>query len=68
MAKNGMPDDRPLPCGAAVADHSGAIALMAGVLAALYAREKTGKGQKVDALYLRNRDRTAVNGNELYRD
>jgi CoA:oxalate CoA-transferase len=49
MAKNGMPDDRPLPCGALVADHSGALTLMAGILAALYAREKTGKGQKVDA-------------------
>jgi CoA:oxalate CoA-transferase len=49
MAKNGMPDDRPLPCGALVADHSGAIMLMAGILSALYAREKTGKGQKVDA-------------------
>jgi len=49
MAKNGMPADRPLPCGAAVADHSGAITLMASILAALYAREKTGRGQKVDA-------------------
>jgi len=49
MAKNGMPDERPLPCGTLVADHSGALTLMAGILAALYAREKTGKGQKVDA-------------------
>ncbi len=49
MAKNGMPDDRPLPCGSLVADHSGAFMLMAGILAALYAREKTGTGQKVDA-------------------
>jgi crotonobetainyl-CoA:carnitine CoA-transferase CaiB-like acyl-CoA transferase len=49
MAKNGMPHDRPLPCGTLVADHSGAFMLMAGILAALYAREKTGKGQKVDA-------------------
>ncbi len=49
MAKNGMPDDRPLPCGSLIADHSGAFILMSGILAALYAREKTGKGQKVDA-------------------
>jgi len=49
MAKNGMPEERPLPCGAAVADCSGALSLMAGILAALYAREKTGKGQQVDA-------------------
>ncbi len=49
MAKNGMPADRPLPCGALVADHSGAFMLLSGILAALYAREKTGTGQKVDA-------------------
>ncbi len=49
MAKNGMPQDRPLPCGTLVADHSGALTLMAGVLAALYAREQTGRGQKIDA-------------------
>lgn len=49
MAKNGMPHDRPLPCGTLVADHSGAFMLLAGIVAALYAREKTGKGQKVDA-------------------
>lgn len=49
MAKNGMLDDRPLPCGSLIADHSGAFMLMSGILAALYAREKTGKGQKVDA-------------------
>jgi len=49
MAKNGMPEERPLPCGAAVADCSGALSLMAGILAALYAREKTGRGQQVDA-------------------
>ena len=49
MAKNGMPEERPLPCGTLVADHSGAFMLLSGILAALYAREKTGKGQKVDA-------------------
>ena len=49
MSKNGLDSDPPLPCGALVADHSGALMLMAGVLAALYARERTGKGQRVDA-------------------
>ena len=49
MTKNGLGDDPPLPCGALVADHSAALSLMSGVLAALYAREKTGVGQKVDA-------------------
>ncbi len=49
MAKNGMPGTHPVPCGALVADHSGAITLLSGILAALYARERTGRGQKVDA-------------------
>ncbi|MEE9280425.1 MAG: CoA transferase [Myxococcota bacterium] len=49
MAKNGMPGAHPVPCGALVADHSGALSLVSGILAALYAREKTGRGQRVDA-------------------
>ncbi|MGH7820444.1 MAG: CaiB/BaiF CoA transferase family protein, partial [Candidatus Binatia bacterium] len=49
MAKTGLPSDPPLPCGALVADHSGALTLMAAVLAALYARSRTGRGQRVDA-------------------
>ncbi|MGH7859885.1 MAG: CaiB/BaiF CoA transferase family protein, partial [Candidatus Binatia bacterium] len=49
MGKTGLSSDPPLPCGALVADHSGALTLMAGVLAALYARERTGRGQRVDA-------------------
>jgi crotonobetainyl-CoA:carnitine CoA-transferase CaiB-like acyl-CoA transferase len=32
-----------------VADHSGALTLALGVVAALYARERTGRGQTVDA-------------------
>jgi crotonobetainyl-CoA:carnitine CoA-transferase CaiB-like acyl-CoA transferase len=48
MAKTGMPDDPPLPAGIMAADHSGAISLAAGVFAAMLARERTGKGQKVD--------------------
>ncbi|HVA67914.1 MAG TPA: CoA transferase [Candidatus Binataceae bacterium] len=49
MAKTGMPGDPPLAAGIAVADHSGALSLAAGVLGALFARERTGKGQRVDA-------------------
>jgi CoA:oxalate CoA-transferase len=49
MAKTGMPEDPPLAAGIAVADHSGALSLAAGVLGALFARERTGKGQRVDA-------------------
>ncbi len=49
MAKTGMPSDPPLAAGMFVADHSGALSLASGILAALFARERTGKGQKVDA-------------------
>jgi crotonobetainyl-CoA:carnitine CoA-transferase CaiB-like acyl-CoA transferase len=48
MAKNGT-GDHPLPCGALVADHSAAITLANGILAALFARERSGRGQRVDA-------------------
>jgi crotonobetainyl-CoA:carnitine CoA-transferase CaiB-like acyl-CoA transferase len=49
MSKNGMPADNPLPAGALVADQSGAFTMAGGVLAALFARERTGRGQRVDA-------------------
>jgi len=49
MAKNGLPSDPPLPAGILVADHSGAFSLASGILAALFARERTGLAQKVDA-------------------
>ena len=45
MAKTGMPDDPPLAAGMFVADHSGALSLASGVLAALFARERTGNEQ-----------------------
>jgi len=49
MAKNGMPADNPLPAGALIADQAGAFTMAGGVLAALFARERTGQGQRVDA-------------------
>ena len=49
MAKTGLPENPPLACGAAVADTNAALALAASVLAALYVRERTGKGQLVGA-------------------
>jgi crotonobetainyl-CoA:carnitine CoA-transferase CaiB-like acyl-CoA transferase len=49
MSKTGMANDPPLAAGAAIADQAGALTLGAGVLAALYARERTGEGQRVDA-------------------
>lgn len=48
MAKTGMPSDPPLAAGVLVADHSGALSLASGILAALFARERTGQSQKVD--------------------
>ena len=52
--------DAPLPTGAAVADHIGAVTLALGIVSALYARERTGPssrlrtgvGQQVEASLL----------------
>ena len=49
MAKNGRPTDPPMPAPIFIADHSGALSLASGILAALVARERTGKSQRVDA-------------------
>jgi CoA:oxalate CoA-transferase len=49
MAKTGMPSDLPLPAGMLVGDHCGALSLAGGIMAALFARERTGRGQRVDA-------------------
>jgi crotonobetainyl-CoA:carnitine CoA-transferase CaiB-like acyl-CoA transferase len=49
MAKTGPEDGAPQPAGALIADHSGALTLALGVVAALYARERGGRGQTVDA-------------------
>ncbi len=48
MAQTGMPHDPPIPAGIMAADHAGALSLAAGIFAGLLARERTGKGQKVD--------------------
>jgi crotonobetainyl-CoA:carnitine CoA-transferase CaiB-like acyl-CoA transferase len=42
----------PSPVGAFIADHSASQNLATGVLAALYARERTGRGQRVDVSLL----------------
>ncbi|MGH9273993.1 MAG: CaiB/BaiF CoA transferase family protein [Acidimicrobiales bacterium] len=42
----------PSPVGATIADHVGSQNLLAGVLAALYARERTGRGQRIDTSLL----------------
>ncbi|MGH7803564.1 MAG: CaiB/BaiF CoA transferase family protein, partial [Candidatus Binatia bacterium] len=48
MAKTGRDSDPPLPAGILVGDHASAITLVGGILAALFARERTGRGQRVD--------------------
>ena len=47
-AISGPADGPPMPPGAAIADHTGAMQLALGVMTALYARERTGRGQEVD--------------------
>jgi crotonobetainyl-CoA:carnitine CoA-transferase CaiB-like acyl-CoA transferase len=47
-AISGSPDGPPMPPGAAVADHTGAMQLGLGIMTALYARERTGRGQEVN--------------------
>jgi crotonobetainyl-CoA:carnitine CoA-transferase CaiB-like acyl-CoA transferase len=42
----------PTPIGATIADHISAQNLLAGVLAALYARERTGRGQLIETSLL----------------
>ncbi|HLZ70049.1 MAG TPA: CoA transferase [Dehalococcoidia bacterium] len=48
----GEDGDFPSPVGAVVADHCGSQNLVAGILAALLARERTGRGQRVDVSLL----------------
>lgn len=52
LSVTGEPDGYPLPAGAAVADYVGALNLATAVISALYARERTGKGQKIDTSLL----------------
>src|SRR5438093_392925 len=52
MYSAGEPDDEPLAIAGGVADQMGAVMLAYGVLAALIARERTARGQEVDASHL----------------
>jgi crotonobetainyl-CoA:carnitine CoA-transferase CaiB-like acyl-CoA transferase len=52
MLSCGEPDEPPLAVAGGIADQMGAVMLAYGVLAALLAREKTGRGQTVDASHL----------------
>ena len=48
MSITGNKGDPPLRCGATVANSSGGTNLALGIVAALYRREKTGKGMRVE--------------------
>jgi crotonobetainyl-CoA:carnitine CoA-transferase CaiB-like acyl-CoA transferase len=52
ISTTGMNGGEPTPVGATVADHIASQNLVAGVLAALLARERTGRGQRIDTSLL----------------
>ena len=52
MYSAGEPDDDPLAIAGGIADQMGAIMLAYGIVVALLARERTGRGQAVDASHL----------------
>jgi crotonobetainyl-CoA:carnitine CoA-transferase CaiB-like acyl-CoA transferase len=52
MYSCGEPDDEPLAIAGGIADQMGAIMLAYGVVTALLARERTGRGQEIDASHL----------------
>ncbi len=52
VSVTGEPDGYPLPAGAAIADYVGAVNLAMAVISALFYRERTGRGQKIDTSLL----------------
>ncbi len=48
MGVTGFPDGPPTRCGAWVGDMIPAMYALSGILAALYSREKTGEGERID--------------------
>ena len=52
MSVTGMPGGPPLKAGTSVGDITGGLFLLAGVASALFQREKTGRGMKVDVTML----------------
>ncbi len=52
MANAGLDAAEPIPVGPTIADQTGAFLLTSGILLALFHRQRTGRGQKVDASLL----------------
>ncbi|MFN0093992.1 MAG: CaiB/BaiF CoA transferase family protein [Dehalococcoidia bacterium] len=52
ISTTGRPGEFPTPVGAVIADSAGGMTLTMGILAALFHRQRTGEGQKVDASLL----------------
>jgi crotonobetainyl-CoA:carnitine CoA-transferase CaiB-like acyl-CoA transferase len=52
ISTTGAGDEAPTPVGVTISDHIASQNLVAGVLAALFARERTGRGQRVDVSLL----------------
>jgi crotonobetainyl-CoA:carnitine CoA-transferase CaiB-like acyl-CoA transferase len=52
MYAAGEPDDPPITIAGGIADQMGAVMLAYGVMVALFARERSGVGQEVDASHL----------------
>ncbi|MEO1987246.1 MAG: CoA transferase [Martelella sp.] len=48
----GEPGRKPVRCGTAIVDLHGSLALVSGILAALFHRERTGRGQRVESSLL----------------
>lgn len=48
ITNTGRGDQAPVPAGSGMADQIGSMNMVYGILSALYYREKTGKGQKIE--------------------
>src|SRR5205807_49880 len=48
ISTTGVDGGDPTPVGITIADHIASLNLVAGIVAALLARERTGRGQRVD--------------------
>lgn len=52
VTTTGRDGDPPSPVGVTIADHIGSLNMVCGILAALHARESSGRGQKVEVSLL----------------